>query len=473
MTLNTHDKKSFVLAFILFSNIFTFCSTNEDKLVLATFSGGDVSIDEYLEQYLSSSLYKPKMTPTEDNLKKIVFNKALEKISVQEAIELNIDHDSLYVSVLTNNTRRLLYQKYIQENIVSTIITDSLIDKFYNEFTPQYRMKYIMRPFLKTSSENFIKSQEQSIDEAYNALLTGKSFKEVVETYSQDISSNKKEGDIGWVIRESLGGKELRSVMDTLKESTFSKPFKGYGGYYIMYKGEKRDVKVPPFDVVKHNIWKTLYHSRRPYIEDRVDKEFDELISKYKYVRLDNNIDQFLNAYSPNQPVSESTELNFDKITPVDQELKIASYNGGYVKVGDLFANKKKSPGTKYEFYASLNNISQQHLFAKKAQEIGMDDIPELKTQLNKMKTSLLSSVLHKKFVKDPAEEEVKALQSSQQSINKVKVRSEIEERLRAEYEDKISSKYNFKYLDSNFSEALEIAALKKEEQNRNKRDSS
>ncbi len=206
------------------------------SIKLAEFAGGNVMVDEYLDHYLLSTQYKPEKLPTEENLIEIVEQKAFEKMSVTEAMDAGIDKDSLYNNILDNNNRRLLFQKYIQLEITNKIITDSLINKFYAEFSPQYKMRYIMRPFLESSSEQFISSQKDTIEQAYSMLKSGKTFKEVVEKYSQDISTNKKGGDLGWVIRESMGDEALRQVLDTLPDLTYSKPFKGYGGFYIMYQ---------------------------------------------------------------------------------------------------------------------------------------------------------------------------------------------------------------------------------------------
>lgn len=456
---------NFILAIFLVIT-FTYCSQSDDKLTLATFSNGSVNFDEYLDHYLLSTQYKPDNFPTLDNLKEIVQNKALEKMSYTEAVELNIDQDSLYQKVLRNNERRLLYQRYIQEQFTNKIITDSLIKKFYNEFTPQFKIKYIMRPFLRTSSNSFIESQQQTINKAYAELLKGKSFESVVEKYSQDIASNKKGGDIGWVIRESLGDEQLRLVMDTLSTQKFSKPFKGYGGFYIMLKGEKRDVKVPPFESVKNNIWKTLYRSRKAYIEDEVTIRFEELAPKYNFTELSENISKIISKSASQKNISDSTPLEFDKLNQEDKQIKIASYNGGFILVDDLFADSKKAPTNKSEFYIRLGSISQQHIFAKHAKEINIQNIPDLKNQIDLMKTSLLSSILYKKFVKDPTEEQLVSLKGNE-NFNIVKKRTEIEKKLREEFEAKLNSKFNFQFVSSNFDEALKIAKEKKEEQNR------
>jgi parvulin-like peptidyl-prolyl isomerase len=444
------------------------CSSDDQNFELASFNDGNIVFKEYLDHYLLSKQYKPDEFPTVENLKEIVLNKAMEKISIPEALAQGIDKDSLYITVQTNNERRILYQKYIEEEASKKIITDSLITEFYNNFTPQYRMRYIMRPFLRNSSESFISSQKEMIEKAYSELENGSSFEDVVTNYSQDISTNKKGGDLGWVIRESMGDEALRLVMDTLKDSHYSKPFKGYGGYYILYKGEKRDVEVPSFESVKSKIWKSLFQSRKAFIEDIVEQRFVELSAKYNFNKAESKINDVLTKISPDGELTDSTPLNFGNLSSKDNSIKIANYDGGYILLSDLFADRKKAPTNREEFFKRFNSISQQHLFAKHAREINLHKDVELSKQLDKMKKSLLRTILYQREVKDKVEETLSTLVGLQ-SKDKVRKRAEIENNLRTEFENKMKLKYDFSFEEGNFSKALRLASIKKEEQNKAK----
>lgn len=458
----------FILKYFAFLSIGLFlytCSNPDEEQVLAVFDNGSVLYSEYLDHYLLSNQYKPDKLPTEENLKEIVLNKALEKMSVQEASSINIEKDSLYIQIVENNERRLLFQEYVRSEIIDLIITDSLVHKFYSEFSPQYRMKYIMRPFILSSTEEFISSQKDEIGKAYKLLKNGENFKEVTEKYSQDISTNKKGGDLGWIIRESMGDEALRVVMDTLTQFTYSKPFKGYGGYYIMLKGEKRDVKVPAFENVKQKIWNTLYHSRKAFIQKAVNNRFNQLVKKYGYLKLDQNEHDLFSKISNSSNANESEIIDYEKYSEENKSVLIAEYDNGVISVADLFANKKRAPTNRKEFLDQFESISQQHLFAKHAKELNLQNESELKTKLHKMKTSLLSSFLYQRLVKDKVNEMLSS-QTDLKGNEKVKKRSEYENTFRSEFENKLKKKYKFKFEINNFNEALKIALQKKEKQN-------
>ncbi|MFZ1290236.1 MAG: peptidylprolyl isomerase [Melioribacteraceae bacterium] len=458
--LNSKLNRLFIIFPVIIFTLWS-CSPKNENIILAEFNDGNVLQNEYIDHYLLSTQYKPEKLPTQENLEEIVLNKALEKISVQEALERNIDKDSIYLNIISNNERRLLYQNFVQNEISPKIISDSLINKFYAEFSPQYKMHYIMRPFLETSDEKFHLSQQVEINKAYELLKKGKKFEEVVEIYSQDISTNTKGGDLGWIIRESIGDSAIRAVMDTLQQFKFSAPFKGYGGYYILYKGEKRDVEVPTFDEVKQKIWQSLYHSRRVFIQNMIDEQVKILEEKYNFKMLNDKIEDVLSKVE--NPKVET--MNFDKIIENEHKTILAEYSGGKIYLSDIFADRKKSPTNRNEFYQRFSNIKEQHLISKFAKEKGLSEDSEISNQINKMKTSLLSSLLYQKEVKDKVNEELQKV-TNLSDLEKVKYRSEKEKSLRTEFENFLKEKYEFNFITSNFESALKKASELKAKQN-------
>ncbi len=451
---------------ILFLSYFLYsCSNQEKNQILAVIDNGSVVYSEYKDHYLLSTQYKPDKLPTEENLREIVELKAIEKMALQEALVERIDEDSMYISIVNNNERRLLFQQYVNKEFISSIITDSLVQKFYSEFTPQYNMKFIMRPIIKTSTSKFIKLQKDTIWAAYNKLKEGAEFGTTAAKYSQDISSKKKGGDLGWIILESMGDHVVRTVMDTLSNNSYSIPFRGFGGYYILYKGDQREVKVPPFKDIKQKIWKSLYHSRKAYIDEVLDKQFLEVSKKHRYKVNDNAIDKILEKVGFNSSISKYTELNFSELTDKDKSMHIAVYDSGAILLGDLFANSKKAPINKLEFTKRLKSISQEHILSLKAKELNIQSADELSGQLEKMKTSLLRAILFQRKVKDKVDEKLKELKAEKNSS----MRNDIKNKLETEYEDYLKTKYKFKFETESFEEALKLASIDKEIQNSKK----
>lgn len=455
-------KKHILLLILVSITHLVSCSRTEQNPILAVIDNGSVLYSEYVAHFLLSTQYKPDKFPTVENLKEIVELKAIEKMAVQEAYDEGIDKDSSYLSILTSNTRRLLYQKYVNSGYTSIIITDSLIEKFYNELTPQYNMKYIMRPLVKASTPEFVLMQKDTIDVAYKELLNGVEFGKVASKFSQDVTSKDKGGDLGWIILESMGDHVVRSVMDTLSANTYSVPFRGFGGYYILYKGGQRDVEVPPFERVRERIWKSLYQSRKGYIQEALDNKFADLTSRYQYQVNEAAIEKSLKIAGYTSKTSKYRELNFRKLTDNDKAMKICEYDGGAILLGDLFANSKKAPINKHEYLNRLSSISEEHIFAKNAIEMNLQNTDEVSEQLEEMKISLLRAILFQKKVQVKVQSKLKELKITKNPGK----RTEIQNEYRTEYEDYLKTKYNFSFKKENFDASIELATEKKKEQN-------
>ncbi len=453
------------IIFIALLTSFYSCTQDKTNPSLAIFTDGVVLQNEYVDHYLLSTKYKPDNMPTEENLKEIVFNKAMEKVAVKEALLMEIDNDSLYQHIVAMNMRKMLYQHYVQSEMVNSVITDSLVNKFYNEYTPQHQVKYIMRPFIKSSSKEFIDSQQEKINEAYGLLKKGGKFEEVVKEFSQDIATNKKGGDIGWIIRESLGDAVLRAVIDTLPKFSYSTPFRGYGGFYIMYKGDQRDVPVPEFTGIRQRIVKSLSHSRRHLVDDKIDNRFNYLSSKYNFRSDEDRIQYIYEIAGAVKGESENKTLQFKNLTPKDKNKIIAEYDNGFIRLNELFADSKKSPINIVEFKNRFNNIAKRHIFSKHAIELHLIEEPVLKNNLEKMRVSLLRAILHKRLVKEKALEMIASdKENGKVEINKK--RNEYEKQLQKSFENEMVEKYKFEFIGDNIKTALAYAAEKKVEQN-------
>lgn len=463
-----------ILVFLVLNILIIACHKKVDNPVLAKFNGSVVLQNEYVDHYLLSTQYKPQQFPTEENLKEIIVLKAMEKIAVIEAKARAIDNDSSYQENATENKNKILFYRYMRQEIIDSIITDSLIYKFYFEFTPQYNMRYIMRPVLRSSTEEFAISQKDTIEFVYNLLKSGQKFEKLAEKYSQDITTNKKGGDLGFVIRESLGDAKLRAVMDTLEDFSYSKPFRGYEGYYILYKGEKRQVPVPLFNKVRDKIWNTLYRTRRHLIKQAVEKRFNNIASKYQYQVNENVIENVKKKAGGDAESSEFQLLDFKKLSEEDMAQELASYKNGSISVSELFKDRKRAPDNMHDFNDRLTAISQQHILAQHARELGIQNTPEMKKQIEDLQNSILRSIFYQKVVKDKAQAMVDSIREIQGDEIKPdelksfiqKKRFEFEKKLKAEFEEKMKAKYQFEFVTKNFRNALDEAHKRKLEQN-------
>ena len=462
-----------VLLILIFILIITACDNKIENEVLANFVGGEVTQNEYIGHYLLSTQYKPDKFPSIDNLREIVTLKAMEKLTVLEAFEIGLDKDSSYQEIAEKNVNRIIYYHYMRTKIIDAVITDSLIQEFYSQYTPQDRMYYIMRPVLKTSTKEFEKSQLDTINYVYKLLQSGQKFEELAKRYSQDITSNQKGGDLGFVIRESMGDAKLRAVMDTLRSFTYSVPVRGYEGYYVVYKGEQRDVPVPLFTEVKAKIWNTLFHTRRHLIRDKEKVHFNKYAKDYNYyenIQVKNELIKKAGGKSTDKFML----LDFDKLTDEDMKKVIASYDLGTIKVFELFAQRKRAPDNVEAFEEKLNSIAQQHILACRAKDLELHKSQEMIQQAEKMRHSLLRTIYTEKEIREKVQvildslksEKAKDIKGAKLKEYLQKKRTELNQEFKSNIETQLKEKYNFKFIEKNFTKALDEARKKKEQQN-------
>ncbi|NLP10101.1 hypothetical protein GX408_06860 [bacterium] len=452
-----------------------YCDRPSTNPALAAFDSGTVVESEVIDHYLLSTQYKPKVQPSEQLFRDIVRQKALDKMLVMEAQARGLAEDSVFKALVKNHERKAVFYKYMRQEIISRVITDSLMRLFYANYSPQYAMRYIIRPVVKSSTPAFERSQKDTIEVIYRLLKSGEKFEDLANRYSQDITTNRKGGDLGFVIRESLGDAALRAVMDTLKEFSYSKPFRGYEGWYILYKGEKRVVPVPPYEAVKDRIWQTLYRTRKHLIRQQVEERFAELAQKYHYQLYPANQKVLLDKADVKDNASDYQVVDFSALTEQDLSLVLARHDGGLIRAAELFENRRREPQTLLDFKERFTAAGEQHLLGQHGLDSGMQNDPEIVNQVHSFKESLLRSRLLQKAVKDPANARTDSLrQTLAQQEKPEEVRKllgqkyfEFERANKALFEEQLLKKYHFHYIDKHFSRALKEAGRRKEEQNK------
>ena len=178
--MNKHWMQSLTTA-VLLSVLFFSCSHQKKGTDLVVFDGGTVSQKEYIDHFLRSTIYKPNIMPSEDNLRKIVFDKAMEKIAVLEAQSRNMGKNPILESEMSKRIDIMLAQQYMQDQVINKVVSDSLIKKFYDSFTPQYRMRYILRIVSDRTSSTTIEAQKDTINRVYKLLNEGQNFQDLAK----------------------------------------------------------------------------------------------------------------------------------------------------------------------------------------------------------------------------------------------------------------------------------------------------
>ena len=205
-------------------------------------------------------------------------------------------------------------------------------------------------------------------------------------------------------------------------------------------------------------------------IQRLVDKRFAQLSEKYHYIVHEDVVEAAKKKAGGNAKTSEFTALQFENLDPADMELDLAAYDGGVIKLGELFEDRKKAPSAMRDFRERLRSIAEQHLFSKHAYEIGIAEEPEMQQEFKNAHDSHLRTLLYQEMVRGriPALlDSAMALESENvapEELRRFRQRKafEIENGLKEKYEQTLKTKYHFKYISKNFKNALLVAKARK-----------
>lgn len=477
MTMHLFKRSCFIMlmAGLLSALIFTSCTRQKNNGDLATFDGGSVDQQEYFDHFLKSTMYKTSVMPSVENLQQIVLDRAMEKIAVLEATARNFDKDSTITMQIKKTLDMKLAQQYMQKNVVNKVVNDSLVKEFYDSFSPQFHLRYILRVISDSSPATSAKTQLDTINIVYKLLRKGQSFEALAKEYSQDMASKPKGGDLGFVIKESLGDPALRQALQTLSEQSYSKPIKGLAGYYILYKGEKRDVPLPDFDKVKGRIWQTLYRTRRHDIDKEAQKLFKKLAPGFHMETHQAAIDEILKkAHAGFDNAGNEFHLDRGLLSEKEMGYVLVSCDSGQVAAGDLFGDPKKAPTDRWEFNKRLDLLSQQMIFAQQARKEGDAELDEFVKFRDDILSALLRQKIYQLEVKSLVNAKIDSMQENEKStlsahdlhLKVVEQNSKLEKQYRSEFENRMKAKYHFAFIKKNFTLALKKAEKMKKAQN-------
>jgi peptidyl-prolyl cis-trans isomerase C len=172
-----------------------------------------------------------------------------------------------------------LSKEYIAQNIIDKIkIKDEELKDYYEKnisrFTSPEQVKarhiLIKVPF-GASLEDKAKARDK-IKNILEWLKKGEKFETLAEQYSEDITSNKKGGELGYFQRGRMP-KAFDDMAFSMKPGQISDVVETDYGYHIIEVQDKREAKTKTFEEVKDSI-------RQQLTEEITRKKIDEFIQK-------------------------------------------------------------------------------------------------------------------------------------------------------------------------------------------------
>lgn len=245
----------------------------EGKNIVATYSGGEVTSDQVMEQFKPMLDMQPenkdkKFSELDKNVQEMLVKGFInQKLFEKEAEKLGIRSSEDFKKKVKAAESQLLQQELIERQL-KTAVTDKLIDDEYNKLTKELKGQK------EVKVAHILVDTEEKAKEIKKKLNKGSKFEDLVKEFSKDEGSKANGGELGYVMKGQLVP-EFENKAFSMKQDEVSDPVKTQFGWHIIKALDSRDVKIPPKEQAINGIKGKL--SR-----DTIEKYITELADKAK-----------------------------------------------------------------------------------------------------------------------------------------------------------------------------------------------
>ena len=419
--------RSLIIVSILSILVLAGCELGEkgkDKTqVLAQWDGGTITekvFNERLDQI--PQFYRPRGGFTVEQKQKYLDDYAIEEIFYIEALSKGMENTQSAQEFYRQNAERVILDKYYQEQIKDKIKpTDTELTTFYEAHKDDFYKKSPTATLLYIETKT-----KENADAAYQELVSGKEFVEVMNVYTTNENLKKKGGLItnirkGGYIPNIGRSEELDSLIFVAEINDIIPPIEFNDAFHI--------VKVTDIDL----------STIRPY--DEVEKDVSSRYASEKEQTLRKDIlNKLFNKYNVSIDTLAVKDVNFEEADTSDiagSIVLIASSAPELVYTAKDFAHEVsmfpmerkqllQEANGKVDF---INEKANNNLLYHDAMKKGYENHPEIADELRRAKMIGALREYYKQFVVDaavvPEEELVKAYEADKEKryVNKPHVK--------------------------------------------------
>jgi peptidyl-prolyl cis-trans isomerase C len=237
-------------------------SATNAETELANVNGRSISFNDF-SRYLSY-----KNIPKENKARvAAVLEDYLQREAITDVIE-----QSDYLDIGTSQTainefkKQLLISRYF-EQFLAEKVTPQAIKNYYTGHSKKYQsnkvqVAHILFRTHKKMTPNERKALQTKAHEVYSKLQNKESFETLARSYSEDKTSAKKGGDLGWISEKSITPGFTKKAFN-LPVGQYSQPFETVFGYHIIKVLNAPVVTTRPFKAVQGDIRYQLRNEAR------------------------------------------------------------------------------------------------------------------------------------------------------------------------------------------------------------------
>jgi len=251
--------------FIIVTVVLTFvagCSSKaQDGKVIAEVNGQKATQEYLLAQFPLE--YRASLTA--EDMERAIQSWVELEILYQEAVRQKIDEDRQVLDLIDQARKTIIARRFLESTIgLKVNVTDSEVIAAYQKESTRF-----------TSNEeavnlsHIVLRSEGAAQAIYKRLQAGENFAQLVEDYSEDTSTAKRGGDIGFLPIAALE-KAMIDEITPLPIGKFTKPIKSQAGAYHIFlvKDRRASGTAIPFEEVRDDIAQAILAEKQQIAYD-------------------------------------------------------------------------------------------------------------------------------------------------------------------------------------------------------------
>lgn len=194
----------------------------------------------------------------------------------QQALQQNQMDEKKLIEQLKKN---ILLDKYVNNIQQGITVSESEKKTYYENNKSNFHQKEqvkVSHIIILTGENANYDNPEEKINEIYEKIKKGVSFRELAKEYSED-GSAQNGGNLGYIKRGATVA-SFEDVAFSTKVGEVSKPFKSKFGYHILKVEDKKEEKQLSFDEVENEVEQILVDEKA---KNKLNEKLQELKQKY------------------------------------------------------------------------------------------------------------------------------------------------------------------------------------------------
>lgn len=225
--------------------------------VVARANGQDIKQSQ-LDAYIKLKQIEPKTPEAKAN----VLDDYVSRVALAGAIQSENDPANAVTEAEVDDFKKsTLIARYFKK-LVDDKVTDQSIETYYREHSSEYtEQKLHVAQILVRADQSMPEAQRNAklavAQGALSQIQAGKSFAEVAAAVSEDTTTSKTGGDLGWLGTNNTYAQVLKRAL-TLKPQEVSEPVRSPAGFHIIKLLEAPQNVTKPLPTVKAEIRERL-----------------------------------------------------------------------------------------------------------------------------------------------------------------------------------------------------------------------